>query len=70
MVRKEMIDQNVLMDVDDAFIDLQQAHLSNMANHLAEMQKETQTKADDYDRLLQANRALVKEINTLRGERK
>lgn len=70
LMRQEMIDQNVLMDVDDAYIDLQQAHLSDMANHLARLQQETLTKAQDYDRLLQANRALVKEINALRGERK
>lgn len=70
LMRQEMIDQNVLMDVDDAFIELQQAHFSNMSNHLVSMQKETLAKAEDYDRLLQANRALVKEINALRGERK
>lgn len=70
LLKQEMIDQNVLMDVDDAFIDIQQAHLSDMANRLARLQKETLSKAEDYDRLLQSNRALVKEINTLRSERK
>ena len=70
LLKQEMIDQNVLMDVDDAFIDIQQAHLGDMANRLARLQKETLAKAEDYDRLLQANRALVKEINMLRSERK
>lgn len=70
LLKQEMIDQNVLMDVDDAFIDIQQAHLSDMANRLARLQKETLTKAEDYDRLLQANRALVKQINSLRSENK
>jgi cell division protein FtsB len=47
--------------------DIQQAHLGNMANRLAQLQKETLSKAEDYDRLLQVNRALVKEINSLRS---
>lgn len=69
-LKLEMIDQNVLMDVDDAYIEIQEDHMSILANQLAQLERETLAKSDDYERLLQANRALVKEINNLRGERK
>ncbi len=66
-LKLELQDQNVLLDFEEVYVESQASRLADLAQRLAVREQELQKREADYERLLSTNRALVRELNQLRG---